>query len=150
MILCFLFNPVQEYGLSLLNDGATGMNLRSMLCALLLLCYYTFLTFILGSAKNQVFFKSFLQDACVILYVHFILSGTGEGEVVEAERLLKPFRLRYPRVTYSNYLKKLYKNLSVFNYCPYWTRDYETFQSGFRAFRGTESAFILLSQFCWT
>lgn len=57
MILCFLFNPVQEYGLSLLNDGATGMNLRSMLCALLLLCYYTFLTFILGSAKNQVFLK---------------------------------------------------------------------------------------------
>lgn len=40
----------QEYGLSLLHDGATGLNLRSMLCALLLLCYYTFLTFILGSA----------------------------------------------------------------------------------------------------
>uniref|UniRef100_A0A669CBV7 Zgc:158403 n=1 Tax=Oreochromis niloticus TaxID=8128 RepID=A0A669CBV7_ORENI len=64
------FSGDKEYGLSLLNDGATGMNLRSMLCALLLLCYYTFLTFILG---------------------------TGEGEVVEAERLLKPFRLRYPR-----------------------------------------------------
>uniref|UniRef100_A0A8C2ZJ92 Zgc:158403 n=1 Tax=Cyclopterus lumpus TaxID=8103 RepID=A0A8C2ZJ92_CYCLU len=39
-----------EYGLSLLHDGATGINLRSMLCALLLLCYYTFLTFILGRA----------------------------------------------------------------------------------------------------
>ncbi|XP_005750030.1 tetratricopeptide repeat protein 39A [Pundamilia nyererei] len=64
------FSGDKEYGLSLLNDGATGMNLRSMLCALLLLCYYTFLTFILG---------------------------TGEGEVVEAERLLKPFLLRYPR-----------------------------------------------------
>ncbi|CAK6960260.1 tetratricopeptide repeat protein 39A [Scomber scombrus] len=64
------FSGDKEYGLSLLHDGATGMNLRSMLCALLLLCYYTFLTFILG---------------------------TGEGEVVEAERLLKPFRLRYPR-----------------------------------------------------
>uniref|UniRef100_A0A7N6BZW8 Tetratricopeptide repeat domain 39A n=1 Tax=Anabas testudineus TaxID=64144 RepID=A0A7N6BZW8_ANATE len=60
------FSGDKEYGLSLLHDGATGMNLRSMLCALLLLCYYTFLTFILG---------------------------TGEGEVVEAERLLKPFRL---------------------------------------------------------
>ncbi|TKS92435.1 Tetratricopeptide repeat protein 39A [Collichthys lucidus] len=59
-----------EYGLSLLRDGAMGMNLRSMLCALLLLCYYTFLTFILG---------------------------TGEGEVAEAESLLKPFRLHYPR-----------------------------------------------------
>ncbi|XP_044037665.1 tetratricopeptide repeat protein 39A isoform X2 [Siniperca chuatsi] len=64
------FSGDKEYGLSLLRDGATAMNLRSMLCALLLLCYYTFLTFILG---------------------------TGEGEVAEAERLLKPFRLRYPR-----------------------------------------------------
>ncbi|KAM7386265.1 hypothetical protein PAMA_009074 [Pampus argenteus] len=64
------FSGDKEYGLSLLHDGATAMNLRSMLCALLLLCYYTFLTFILG---------------------------TGEGEVGEAERLLKPFQLRYPR-----------------------------------------------------
>ncbi|XP_058510389.1 tetratricopeptide repeat protein 39A [Solea solea] len=64
------FSGEKEYGLSLLHDGATGMNLRSMLCALLLLCYYTFLTFILG---------------------------TGEGEVAEAEKLLKPFQLRYPR-----------------------------------------------------
>ncbi|KAG7237445.1 hypothetical protein INR49_032291 [Caranx melampygus] len=64
------FSGDKEYGLSLLRDGATAMNLRSMLCALLLLCYYTFLTFILG---------------------------TGEGDVAEAERLLKPFRLRYPR-----------------------------------------------------
>ncbi|KAF3699661.1 Tetratricopeptide repeat protein 39A [Channa argus] len=64
------FSGDKEYGLSLLQSGATGLNLRSMLCALLLLCYYTFLTFILG---------------------------TGEGEVVEAEKLLKPFRLRYPR-----------------------------------------------------
>ncbi|XP_075888475.1 tetratricopeptide repeat protein 39A [Nelusetta ayraudi] len=64
------FSGDKEFGLSLLRKGATGMNLRSMLCALLLLCYYTFLTFILG---------------------------TGEGEVEEAETLLKPFRLRYPR-----------------------------------------------------
>ncbi|XP_061604046.1 tetratricopeptide repeat protein 39A isoform X2 [Phyllopteryx taeniolatus] len=64
------FSGDKEYGLSLLDDGATALNLRSMLCALLLLCYYTFLTFILG---------------------------TGEGHVVEAERLLKIFRLRYPR-----------------------------------------------------
>ncbi|XP_024920418.1 tetratricopeptide repeat protein 39A [Cynoglossus semilaevis] len=64
------FSGDKEYGLSLLHDGATGTNLRSMLCALLLLCYYTFLTFILG---------------------------TGEAEVAEAERLLKPFQHRYPR-----------------------------------------------------
>uniref|UniRef100_A0A8C6TJG2 Zgc:158403 n=1 Tax=Neogobius melanostomus TaxID=47308 RepID=A0A8C6TJG2_9GOBI len=64
------FSGDKEYGLSLLSASATGMNLRSMLCALLLLCYYTFLTIILG---------------------------TGEGEVTEAEELLKPFRLRYPQ-----------------------------------------------------
>ncbi|KAK1877323.1 Tetratricopeptide repeat protein 39A [Dissostichus eleginoides] len=64
------FSGDKEYGLSLLHDGATGINLRSMLCALLVLCYYTFLTVILG---------------------------TGEGDVTEAEKLLKPFRLRYPR-----------------------------------------------------
>uniref|UniRef100_A0A8C1UUT8 Tetratricopeptide repeat protein 39A n=1 Tax=Cyprinus carpio TaxID=7962 RepID=A0A8C1UUT8_CYPCA len=59
-----------EFGISQLFTGATSHTLRSMLCALLLLCFYTFLSFILG---------------------------TGEGEVEEAEQLLKPFRLRYPR-----------------------------------------------------
>ncbi|XP_015204531.1 tetratricopeptide repeat protein 39A [Lepisosteus oculatus] len=64
------FSGDKEYGLTQLQEGATSLNLRSMLCALLLLCYYTFLTFILG---------------------------TGEGEVADAEKLLKPFLLRYPR-----------------------------------------------------
>uniref|UniRef100_A0A672GGN0 Tetratricopeptide repeat protein 39A-like n=1 Tax=Salarias fasciatus TaxID=181472 RepID=A0A672GGN0_SALFA len=64
------FSGDKDLGLALLRDGATGTNLRSMLCALLLLCYYTFLTFLLG---------------------------TGEGEVAEAETLLKPFQLRYPQ-----------------------------------------------------
>ncbi|KAM9780446.1 tetratricopeptide repeat protein 39A [Neosynchiropus ocellatus] len=63
------FSGDKDYGLSLLNTGATALNLRSMLSALLLLCYYTFLTFVLG---------------------------TGEGEVSEAEKLLEPFRRRYP------------------------------------------------------
>ncbi|XP_064172558.1 tetratricopeptide repeat protein 39A [Anguilla rostrata] len=64
------FSGDKEYGLSKLHDGATSMNLRSMLCVLLLLCHYTFLSFILG---------------------------TGEGDVDDAERLLKPFLVRYPR-----------------------------------------------------
>uniref|UniRef100_A0A8C1JS32 Zgc:158403 n=1 Tax=Cyprinus carpio TaxID=7962 RepID=A0A8C1JS32_CYPCA len=64
------FSGDKEFGISQLYTGATSHTLRSMLCALLLLCFYTFLSFILG---------------------------TGEGEVEEAERLLKPFRLRYPR-----------------------------------------------------
>ncbi|KAG5853873.1 hypothetical protein ANANG_G00031450 [Anguilla anguilla] len=64
------FSGDKDYGLSQLYEGATSHNLRSMLCALLLLCHYTFLSFILG---------------------------TGEGDVTEAEKLLKPFRARYPR-----------------------------------------------------
>uniref|UniRef100_A0A8C1YBS7 Tetratricopeptide repeat protein 39A n=1 Tax=Cyprinus carpio TaxID=7962 RepID=A0A8C1YBS7_CYPCA len=64
------FSGDKEFGISQLFTGATSHTLRSMLCALLLLCFYTFLSFILG---------------------------TGEGEVEEAEQLLKPFRLRYPR-----------------------------------------------------
>uniref|UniRef100_A0AAY5KVK8 Tetratricopeptide repeat domain 39A n=1 Tax=Esox lucius TaxID=8010 RepID=A0AAY5KVK8_ESOLU len=47
------FSGDKEYGLSQLHEGATTHNLRSMLCALLLLCHYTFLTFILGTAHSQ-------------------------------------------------------------------------------------------------
>uniref|UniRef100_A0A3B1JRE5 Zgc:158403 n=1 Tax=Astyanax mexicanus TaxID=7994 RepID=A0A3B1JRE5_ASTMX len=43
------FSGDKEYGLSKLSEGATSHNLRSMLCSLLLLCYYTFLSFILGN-----------------------------------------------------------------------------------------------------
>lgn len=50
VFLYLLLVAFKEFGLSLLRKGATGMNLRSMLCALLLLCYYTFLTFILGES----------------------------------------------------------------------------------------------------
>ncbi|KAJ8404179.1 hypothetical protein AAFF_G00339520 [Aldrovandia affinis] len=64
------FSGDKEYGLTQLHDGATSHNLHSMLCALLLLCYHTFLSFILG---------------------------TGEGDVADAEKLLKPSRVRYPR-----------------------------------------------------
>uniref|UniRef100_A0AAR2KDN2 Tetratricopeptide repeat domain 39A n=1 Tax=Pygocentrus nattereri TaxID=42514 RepID=A0AAR2KDN2_PYGNA len=46
------FSGDKEYGLSQLYEGATSHNLRSMLCALLLLCYYTFLCFILGNSHT--------------------------------------------------------------------------------------------------
>lgn len=83
------------------------MNLRSMLCALLLLCYYTFLTFILGSGSctAPMCRTGWYQIGWQCIVPHhisslcFILTGTGEGDVAEAERLLKPFRLRYPRVS---------------------------------------------------
>lgn len=63
------FSGDKEFGISQLNTGATSHSLRSMLCALLLLCFYTFLSFILG---------------------------IGEGDVEDAEKLLKPFRQQYP------------------------------------------------------
>ena len=44
---------LQDYGLSQLLSGATVVNLRSLLCALLLLCYHTFLTFILGGYTRR-------------------------------------------------------------------------------------------------
>uniref|UniRef100_A0A8D3CDE6 Zgc:158403 n=1 Tax=Scophthalmus maximus TaxID=52904 RepID=A0A8D3CDE6_SCOMX len=62
------FSGDKEYGLSLLQDGATGMNLRSMLCALLLLCYYTFLTFILGRAVPQPL-TTFASETVPLPYV---------------------------------------------------------------------------------
>uniref|UniRef100_A0A8C7F6I4 Zgc:158403 n=1 Tax=Oncorhynchus kisutch TaxID=8019 RepID=A0A8C7F6I4_ONCKI len=67
------FSGDKEYGLSQLNDGATTNNLRSMLCALLLLCYYTFLTFILGillftTRKMFTFLSTSLQGAIFLFF----------------------------------------------------------------------------------
>uniref|UniRef100_A0A8C1RMT8 Tetratricopeptide repeat protein 39A n=1 Tax=Cyprinus carpio TaxID=7962 RepID=A0A8C1RMT8_CYPCA len=42
------FSGDKEFGISQLFTGATSHTLRSMLCALLLLCFYTFLSFILA------------------------------------------------------------------------------------------------------
>ncbi|KAL8164575.1 UNVERIFIED_CONTAM: tetratricopeptide repeat domain 39A, partial [Gekko kuhli] len=41
------FSGDKDYGLQQLHQGATTPNLRALLCTMLLLCYYTFLTFIL-------------------------------------------------------------------------------------------------------
>uniref|UniRef100_A0A7N8XZ13 Zgc:158403 n=1 Tax=Mastacembelus armatus TaxID=205130 RepID=A0A7N8XZ13_9TELE len=73
------FSGDKEYGLSLLHDGATGLNLRSMLCALLLLCYYTFLTFILGSAVYHpcICFRRISQLSYQIMLYHMALFEDG-------------------------------------------------------------------------
>ncbi|XP_050817637.1 tetratricopeptide repeat protein 39A isoform X4 [Gopherus flavomarginatus] len=60
----------KEYGLLQLQEGALMYSFRSVLCTMLLLCYHTFMTFVLG---------------------------TGKGNVEEAERLLKPYLARYPK-----------------------------------------------------
>uniref|UniRef100_A0A8C2F784 Tetratricopeptide repeat protein 39A n=1 Tax=Cyprinus carpio TaxID=7962 RepID=A0A8C2F784_CYPCA len=52
------FSGDKEFGISQLFTGATSHTLRSMLCALLLLCFYTFLSFILGKAV------ALFEDGC--------------------------------------------------------------------------------------
>ncbi|XP_073443600.1 tetratricopeptide repeat protein 39A-like [Dendrobates tinctorius] len=64
------FSGDKEYGLTQLQEGATSYNLRSLLCTMLLLCYYTFLSFVLG---------------------------IGEEDVREADSLLQPYLGRYPK-----------------------------------------------------
>ncbi|XP_053318562.1 tetratricopeptide repeat protein 39A-like [Spea bombifrons] len=64
------FSGDKEFGLSQLNECAMSHNLRSLLCTMLLLCYHTFLSFILG---------------------------TGEDNFLEAESILQPYQTRYPK-----------------------------------------------------
>ncbi|KAJ8357705.1 hypothetical protein SKAU_G00204990 [Synaphobranchus kaupii] len=60
----------KECGLQQLEEGAATPTFRAFLCSMLLLCYHTFMSFILG---------------------------TGDGDVGEAERLLKPYLEKYPK-----------------------------------------------------
>uniref|UniRef100_A0A8D0B4V9 Tetratricopeptide repeat domain 39A n=1 Tax=Salvator merianae TaxID=96440 RepID=A0A8D0B4V9_SALMN len=59
------FSGDKEYGLRQLHHGATTRNLRALLCTMLLLCYYTFLTFILGKDKGVA---SFRKEGGIQLY----------------------------------------------------------------------------------
>lgn len=42
----------QDYGLLQLEEGASGHSFRAVLCVMLLLCYHTFLTFVLGRCAS--------------------------------------------------------------------------------------------------
>ncbi|KAI1236830.1 hypothetical protein IHE44_0015084 [Lamprotornis superbus] len=64
------FSGNKEHGLLQLQEGASSYSFRSVLCTMLLLCYHTFMTFVLG---------------------------TGKGNIEEAEKLLKPYLARYPK-----------------------------------------------------
>ncbi|KAF6112051.1 tetratricopeptide repeat domain 39A [Phyllostomus discolor] len=64
------FSGNKDYGLLQLKEGASGHSFRAVLCVMLLLCYHTFLTFVLG---------------------------TGNVNIEEAERLLKPYLKQYPK-----------------------------------------------------
>lgn len=64
------FSGNRNFGLSQLKEGASSHSLRSILCALTLLFYNTYVSLILG---------------------------TGEGNLGEAEALLEPYRHKYPK-----------------------------------------------------
>ncbi|XP_056883989.1 tetratricopeptide repeat protein 39B isoform X1 [Takifugu flavidus] len=64
------FSGNRGFGLSQLRDGASSQSLRSIICALTLLFYHTYVSLILG---------------------------TGEGNLEEAEALLEPYRHKYPK-----------------------------------------------------
>uniref|UniRef100_A0A8C2XKU6 Tetratricopeptide repeat domain 39A n=1 Tax=Cyclopterus lumpus TaxID=8103 RepID=A0A8C2XKU6_CYCLU len=63
------FTGNKEFGLQQLLEGSAESTFRSFLCNMLLLCYHTFMSFILG---------------------------TGEGDVEDAEKLLQPYLEKYP------------------------------------------------------
>uniref|UniRef100_H3BYR6 Tetratricopeptide repeat domain 39A n=1 Tax=Tetraodon nigroviridis TaxID=99883 RepID=H3BYR6_TETNG len=65
------FSGNKDFGLQQLQEGSKEGTLRSFLCNMLLLCYHTFMSFILGS--------------------------TGEGDVEDAEKLLQPYLQKYPK-----------------------------------------------------
>uniref|UniRef100_A0A672FPN6 Tetratricopeptide repeat protein 39B n=1 Tax=Salarias fasciatus TaxID=181472 RepID=A0A672FPN6_SALFA len=64
------FSGNRRVGLSQLSEGSSVPSLRSVLCALTLLFYHTYVSLILGS---------------------------GDGDLDEAEALLEPYRHKYPR-----------------------------------------------------
>uniref|UniRef100_A0A8C6SAS7 Tetratricopeptide repeat domain 39A n=1 Tax=Neogobius melanostomus TaxID=47308 RepID=A0A8C6SAS7_9GOBI len=64
------FSGNKDFGLQQLQEGSAESTLRAFLCNMLLLCYHTFMSFILG---------------------------TGEGDVEDAEKLLQPYLKKYPK-----------------------------------------------------
>uniref|UniRef100_A0A3Q3EAG2 Zgc:158403 n=1 Tax=Hippocampus comes TaxID=109280 RepID=A0A3Q3EAG2_HIPCM len=83
------FSGDKDYGLSLLDDGATAPNLRSMLCVLLLLCYYTFLTFILGMAPLHPLLRSLTHPLGAIFLFFAGRAEEMKGNIDEAVALFE-------------------------------------------------------------
>lgn len=48
--------------------------------------------------SEEMFVCNICVEKAVSINFFFLSAGTGEGEVADAEKLLKPFRLRYPHV----------------------------------------------------
>ena len=98
---------MQDFGLQQLQEGSAESTFRSFLCNMLLLCYHTFMSFILGErryknthAQLQVSQWNSGGISCFCTYLSLI--GTGEGDVEDAEKLLQPYLQKYPKVWQKN------------------------------------------------
>uniref|UniRef100_A0A8C7QSB4 Tetratricopeptide repeat domain 39A n=1 Tax=Oncorhynchus mykiss TaxID=8022 RepID=A0A8C7QSB4_ONCMY len=56
------FSGNKEFGLQQLTEGAAGQTFRSFLCNMLLLCYHTFMSFILGERKTDAIVR--FEECC--------------------------------------------------------------------------------------
>uniref|UniRef100_A0A7N8XLB6 Tetratricopeptide repeat protein 39B n=1 Tax=Mastacembelus armatus TaxID=205130 RepID=A0A7N8XLB6_9TELE len=98
------FSGNRNFGLSQLREGASSQSLRSILCALTLLFYHTYVSLILG---------------------------TGEGNLVEAEALLEPYQHKYPKVSQAqtemkNHSQQEWKQIHHLCYWELmWTHSYQ-------------------------
>lgn len=52
LVCVCVFVFMQEFGLQQLQEGSAESTFRSFLCNMLLLCYHTFMSFILGKQKK--------------------------------------------------------------------------------------------------
>lgn len=86
--------------MSELREGAAGNSLRSVLSTLTLLMFHLYITVILGEHDVQWAAISYrIRCLDLNLYIFFYISkGTGDGNLTEAEALLKPYTKRFPNV----------------------------------------------------
>ncbi|MED6245128.1 tetratricopeptide repeat domain 39A [Ataeniobius toweri] len=93
------FSGNKEFGLQQLQEASAESTFRSFLCNMLLLCYHTFMSFILG---------------------------TGEGDVEDAERLLQPYLKKYPKgsifLFFAGRIEEIKGNLDAVSDCRFGLR----------------------------
>lgn len=104
-------NMLQELGLAQLREGAASNSLRSILSTLTLLMFHLYMSVILGE-KTFLYVKLifFAGDGEVNLRFS---PGTGEGNLPEAEALLKPYAEKFPNVRYCKVMGNIIKLLLI-------------------------------------
>lgn len=89
---------LQRFGLSQLREGASNHSLRSILCAFTLLFYNTYVSLILGRNTSLSSSLNRFSGGLLRPTPAPTVSGTGEGNLAEAEALLEPYQEKYPKV----------------------------------------------------